>query len=395
MWTKEDISFKKLINRRTTDSIKEFYEEFGDSTLTISTNDIFAEEIPFDDPTQGITNNVVAEYNLFLLKENITVPNNQAYFTCTNPNDPYDFSKPDDITNPRLKNWISDKFGESYKIKLFDNNDNQIFPTDESDWIFDYKTGILLFNGNVNTISYPKPFKISGYRYVGQKLSDFVGGNNNGEFTIEEFTPNNTTGNTQDTGAISNKSYVGQVLLFINHAHYVISKTDITSLAFFSNDGGISATPDTNGATIYWNGLDAGFDLNASTDKMVLVGFDDSATSNPQSLDQLVRSGMLAPTNKLFWTGSEYRRVKRYEFPPTNINGATPTDFSILPFTPQYFDEFTGYVLNGNLIYKLPYNDGTNILYGEYNSTTDMLRVFANNSFFDGWILRIIIDFTN
>ncbi|GAG13606.1 unnamed protein product, partial [marine sediment metagenome] len=32
-WTKNDISFKTLINKRQTDSNKQFYEEFGDYTI--------------------------------------------------------------------------------------------------------------------------------------------------------------------------------------------------------------------------------------------------------------------------------------------------------------------------------------------------------------------------
>ena len=49
----------------------------------------------------------------------------------------------------RLKNWISDKYGELFKIRLFRNDNTEIFPTElgVTGWRFDYPTGVLTFNG--------------------------------------------------------------------------------------------------------------------------------------------------------------------------------------------------------------------------------------------------------
>lgn len=157
-WTKEDKSFKTLINRRATNSGKAFYEEFGDFTVDIHAREVKAEDIPLSNPTQAVSNGVAQQYDLLPLVEDNTVASSQSWYA--------------EVAGVRLANWISDKYGAPYALRLFDGNDQQIFPTDTSDWIFDYVTGILTFNGNV--ASYTKPFKITAYRYIGQYLIDSV-----------------------------------------------------------------------------------------------------------------------------------------------------------------------------------------------------------------------------
>jgi len=80
----------------------------------------------------------------------------------------------------RLGDWISDKYdafgtvpGAGYEIKVYDRNDTLITKSDDSNWLFDYQTGILIFNNNRTTaglgISTSGPFKIVGWRYIGPK----------------------------------------------------------------------------------------------------------------------------------------------------------------------------------------------------------------------------------
>jgi len=159
-WSFLDKAFKILINKRATSITKKPYEEFGDLTLDIHASEVKAEPIPFNDPPQALADGVAQLYTLFVLTEDNTVGGQQSYYAFQSGN--------------RLKNWIPDKYGALYAIKLFDNNNNQIFPTDASDWIFDYPTGILNFSGS--TASFAKPFKITGYRYVGEFLDNFSGG---------------------------------------------------------------------------------------------------------------------------------------------------------------------------------------------------------------------------
>ena len=43
---------------------------------------------------------------------------------------------------------------------LFDNGNNEIFPTDALDWFFDYPTGILTMSGNAGAFSQPSAHPI-------------------------------------------------------------------------------------------------------------------------------------------------------------------------------------------------------------------------------------------
>lgn len=145
---KEDRSFKTLINRETTDSNNKFYfNEYGADTINIHADDVWAETIPYDDPTLGISLGRVEQQILFTLTEDLTVPDSQSW-------------------KAGIKDWISPKFGANYVAHLFDGSNNEIFPTDPLDWFFDYQTGILTFNG---TLTRPTPLKITGYRYIGIK----------------------------------------------------------------------------------------------------------------------------------------------------------------------------------------------------------------------------------
>jgi hypothetical protein len=153
---------KILINKRATSSSKATYEEFGDFTVNVSNDEIWAQSID-STPATAVSNGVAQQYTLFVMTEDITVANQQAYYADS---------------GGRLKDWISDKYGSDYEASLFDNNDNQIFPTDAVGWFFNYQTGILTFENS--TASFAKPFKISGYRYIGTKgiatLNDIDGG---------------------------------------------------------------------------------------------------------------------------------------------------------------------------------------------------------------------------
>lgn len=164
MWNSTDYSFKKNLGKRVTSSIKKYYEEFGDVTVDIHASEVKYSTIPFNDPAAAVTAGVAEARTLFVLTLDNSVANNQAWFAASGPT--------------RLKNWLSDKYGDNFTIKLYDNANNQIFPTDGSDWIFDYTTGVLMFNGNAN--AFPQPFKITGYRYTGQYLSDVTPGGDGG-----------------------------------------------------------------------------------------------------------------------------------------------------------------------------------------------------------------------
>ena len=165
-WTKEDRSFKILINKRVTDSTKAYYEEVGTDTLDLHLSELKVANVYItdSDPTGErntfITNGDLTYYDKLVLTEDTSVAGQQSYFAF-------------DMGN-RIADWIGPKYNapneaptDGYFVELFDNNDNQIFPTNSVDWFFDYQTGILTMNGS--TSSFAKPFKISGYAYTGTK----------------------------------------------------------------------------------------------------------------------------------------------------------------------------------------------------------------------------------
>jgi len=151
-WSKEDRSFKQLINKRVTSSGKSYYEELGDNTINVHEEELWSQSISID-PTVAVMQGVAEEKLLFVMTEETSVANQQCYYAYSSGN--------------RLKDWISEKYSSSYSVHLYQNNGTEIFPTDSCQWFFDYPTGILTFNGS--TSSFSKPFKISGYRYIGTK----------------------------------------------------------------------------------------------------------------------------------------------------------------------------------------------------------------------------------
>jgi hypothetical protein len=160
---------KILLNKRVTSSNKTFYEEFGDFTINVSAQEIWAEEIDAT-PSVAVAAGVVQEYTLLTMTEDITVANQQTYYA---------------FSGNRLKDWVSDKYGSNYGVHVYDNSNNEIFLTDPSGPVFNHQTGILTFEGS--TAGFTKPFKISGYRYVGSKGLSTVSSNISGlEQTVQE-----------------------------------------------------------------------------------------------------------------------------------------------------------------------------------------------------------------
>ncbi len=179
-WTQTDTSFKKLSSKRiTTSTGKGLPEEKGASTLELYLPDIKTGLIPGTPPnaTTGVLYYTGAIGQT--LAVDTSVPGNLTWFATsgygntTNANDGSALSE-----SQRLGNWVSDKYdgfgtvaGAGYEIKVYDKNDNLITKSDNSNWLFDYQTGILIFNNNVNSygtgISTNGPYRIVGHRYIG------------------------------------------------------------------------------------------------------------------------------------------------------------------------------------------------------------------------------------
>jgi hypothetical protein len=186
-WTQTDTSFKKLSNKRVTTSIgKGLPEEKGASTLELYLPDIKTGLIP----GTGFAGYGVSAYLFYhgptaafgqTLVVDTSVPNNLTWFATTgwgNTTTANNGSAGSEAQ--RLGDWVSDKYdafgtvpGAGYEIKVYDRNNNLITKSDNSNWLFDYQTGILVFNNDATSIgtgiSTSGPFKIVGWRYVGPK----------------------------------------------------------------------------------------------------------------------------------------------------------------------------------------------------------------------------------
>jgi hypothetical protein len=156
-------------------------EEKGASTLELYLPDIKTGIIPGTPPN---TTTDILFYTGAIgqtLVVDTSVPNNLTYFATTgygnttSANDGSALSE-----SARLGDWVSDKYdafgtvsGAGYEIKVYDRNSNLITKSDSSNWLFDYQTGILVFNNNLTSygtgVSTSGPFRIVGHRYVGQK----------------------------------------------------------------------------------------------------------------------------------------------------------------------------------------------------------------------------------
>jgi hypothetical protein len=186
-WTQTDTSFKKLSNKRITTSVgKGLPEEKGASTLELYLPDIKTGLIPGTGfAGYGVSGNLfyhgpTAAFGQTLAVDT-SVPGNLTWFatsgygSTTAANDGSAGSEAQ-----RLGDWISDKYdafgtvpGAGYEIKVYDRNNNLITKSDSSNWLFDYQTGILVFNQDATSISTlistSGPFRIVGWRYIGPK----------------------------------------------------------------------------------------------------------------------------------------------------------------------------------------------------------------------------------
>ena len=146
---------------------KEFYEEdSADSGFTLHGNDIYVNDIPETPP--GISSAIVEVVADFVLINDISVPGNLSWYAST------DGSTLEQMRATRQGDWIPPRFGQGYTIILKDNTGQQIFTTDSINWVFDYKTGILICEGDPD-ISYSLPLKITAYRYIGERLTGIGG----------------------------------------------------------------------------------------------------------------------------------------------------------------------------------------------------------------------------
>lgn len=146
-----DRAWKLALDKALTSAAKEYFEEEHPSGRIVHAGDVWRDSIP-SDPAQAVGAGAAQFYDQLVLEEDVTVSRKRAWIARSGGN--------------RLADWISPRFGQGYTIQLFDQKGSQIFTTDPCNWVFDYKSGILFLENSHATAT---GFKITGYRYIGQK----------------------------------------------------------------------------------------------------------------------------------------------------------------------------------------------------------------------------------
>ncbi|MDP8240698.1 MAG: hypothetical protein P9X24_16540 [Candidatus Hatepunaea meridiana] len=169
---KIDRAWKLALDRALTSTGKEFFEEQYSTGRIVHADDVWKEIID-SDPAQAVNDSVAQLYQELVLEEDLSVAGKKAWIAKSG--------------GVRLQDWISPRFGQGYTIQLFDQDGNQIFTTDPCNWVFDYKAGILILE---NSHASATGFKITGYRYVGEKgvggdPQDFQGAYDAGNINAE------------------------------------------------------------------------------------------------------------------------------------------------------------------------------------------------------------------
>jgi hypothetical protein len=173
---KTDKSFKTLINKRFTTPDRNFYQEIGKDTINTHMREVWMNTIP-EDSASAILQGYAVYYDQWILTSDPTFSTQAYYFISGSGFTP----GTDSINSGWLVNeasqsyfigdFISDKYGSSYEVKLYDSSGSQIFKTDPINWIYDYKTGVLHV-ADPGSGSYSTPYRVTVFKYTGLTLAD-------------------------------------------------------------------------------------------------------------------------------------------------------------------------------------------------------------------------------
>ena len=174
------LSFKTLINKEFTTTAKAFYEEFGANTINTNTTEVWS-SIVSSTPATAVSDNVARYMEDFTLSPLVGFTTSVFYFGSGSG-----FTTGSTINrgtvdeNNLQRNFISDKYGSAYAAVLKQSDGTVVPATDNSNWLFNYTTGILSVT---NPGGHSLPYKISVYQYTGQFLSQSLGGGSGFPFT--------------------------------------------------------------------------------------------------------------------------------------------------------------------------------------------------------------------
>ena len=179
---KTDLSFKKLINRQFSSPTRNFYQEFGTNTLEIDSGMIYTDEVS-PSTASAIASGKVRSIQCVLTKDYSGTVTTSSFYVIsgsgytadvTNSNADFTLRGASFFTLSSSyvqRNFLSEKYGSEYTVKLRDISGNQLSTDSAINWYFDYKTGIVhIANPNSGTL----PYSITASQYIGRMLSSTV-----------------------------------------------------------------------------------------------------------------------------------------------------------------------------------------------------------------------------
>jgi len=172
-FNKADKSFKATINKKFTTPNRTLYQEESGKTLNIHKTDVWADTIS-SVPATAIANGIAELFTQQVLTPDPIYNANVFHFMIDSGAfvagvDSYSVGI---ANNAQRTDFISEKYGNSYKTLLYDNSGNLIGETDSIGWFFDYVTGVLHID---SPALYSTPYKITTYRYTGSTISSTGG----------------------------------------------------------------------------------------------------------------------------------------------------------------------------------------------------------------------------
>lgn len=181
--TKLDKAFKFINGKGYTTTQKSLDNEDAAGGFLIDINSVFSVGIPGTAP--GASTATLTYYGAtsrFAMVADISSPLNRAWYAST------DGSTLQNMRVTRVPNWIPTTFGD-YTIRMFLTHGastfnpavQEIFFSDQTAPLFDYKTGILTFETDplatyASLSPTPDGIQISGYVYIGNMLNDVFDG---------------------------------------------------------------------------------------------------------------------------------------------------------------------------------------------------------------------------
>jgi hypothetical protein len=190
---KLDLVFKKLgFGVQSTSINKAGFEEAVVSPLPIYDSAIWAKASLIPSIAEPRPN-VVQHITDFVLTQDITVSGGVVWLS-------------------NITDFIPPTFGSTYVVVVKDANDSRVYPG-QSSFFFDYASGTLVFpNGASSYAGFTAPFKISAYRYIGQKGIVSTGG---GELQLRRIDHEETDVAQDETREFwipfSNKCYIAGI----------------------------------------------------------------------------------------------------------------------------------------------------------------------------------------